>query len=713
VSAGAPEALWARALRRAWRTPLPELGAKVAHRVADVAGTAAQRAAWPLWREPALRSRAEEALWGGGEPLRQRLEALRRMAAPALFLDAGTRREGWLARFAADAGRRARVVADADRVLAREFDLLGSGPVCLPARLPWHADFKAAHRWPLRFHRAQRVYDHRDASDVKVPWELSRFQHLPVLGKAYWITGDERYAADAAGQLRDWLGENPVGYGVNWKCAMDVAIRAVNWVHAFAMFGGSPSFSDEDWKALLTGLFRHGQFIRGNLEYNPRRRGNHYLSDVVGLAFLGRFFGGTEEGREWAAFAAREVAGEMLHQVLADGVDHEMSTAYHGLVLELFAWGAAVLVRGEDGGAGVLDAVRARFGGEFAARLRLMFEYAEHFTRPDGRIPLFGDHDDGRLHLLGRYRGWEKDSARHLLGFGAALFGEPAWEAASDDDGREEGWWLTGGATPSSDGQVGATEPASRGFAESGFYVMRRGGSFLMVRCGPVGVKGGGGHDHCDHLSVEVALRGVPLVVDPGCYVYTADPAARTLFRGTAYHNTVQVDGAEQNEFDGYNLFALAERTRSRVLRWDAGGEVERFEGEHSGFSVVQAGLVHRRAIEHRVAEETFIVTDHLNGSGEHEHAWHWHLDPAVEVLGTERVERTVAGRTFREAVRLRAGQGDFVLACTLEGATVQQGWVSRSYGTRVPAPVLRWVRRAAGAVEESALIAPADVWRA
>jgi hypothetical protein len=39
------------------------------------------------------------------------------------------------------------VVEAADRVLAHEFDLLGSGPTVLGTPLPWHEDFKTGRRW--------------------------------------------------------------------------------------------------------------------------------------------------------------------------------------------------------------------------------------------------------------------------------------------------------------------------------------------------------------------------------------------------------------------------------------------------------------------------------------------------------------------------------------------------------------------------------------
>ncbi len=50
----------------------------------------------------------------------------------------------------------------------------------------------------------------RDASDVKVPWELSRLQWLMPAGQAYLLSGDERYAEAVRAVLEDWIDAEPL-----------------------------------------------------------------------------------------------------------------------------------------------------------------------------------------------------------------------------------------------------------------------------------------------------------------------------------------------------------------------------------------------------------------------------------------------------------------------------------------------------------------------
>src|SRR2546430_3765411 len=117
--------------------------------------------------------------------------------------------------------------------MVHEVDLLGAGPTKLGARLPWMQDFKNGGGWSLDYCSDITYGETRGPSDVKVPWELSRSQHVPRLGQAYWLTGDDRYADEFVAEVNDWIAANPYAYGVNWACAMDVALRAVSWVWGF------------------------------------------------------------------------------------------------------------------------------------------------------------------------------------------------------------------------------------------------------------------------------------------------------------------------------------------------------------------------------------------------------------------------------------------------------------------------------------------------
>jgi len=181
------------------------------------------------------------------------------LAAQPFFISSAER-ANVAARFLADYPEsRAEITRAADAVVRHQFDLLGSGPQQLGTPLPWHTDFKTGRRWPLAY-CSDIDYNELDRpTDVKVPWELSRCQHFTRLGQAYWLTGDERYAAEFVAETTDWIAANPLSYGVNWACVMDVALRAVSWIWGFYFFAESAACRDPAFRrGFLRALFFHG-----------------------------------------------------------------------------------------------------------------------------------------------------------------------------------------------------------------------------------------------------------------------------------------------------------------------------------------------------------------------------------------------------------------------------------------------------------------------
>src|SRR3989454_63595 len=114
-----------------------------------------------------------------------------------------------------------------DLVCDGKFCWFGYGPVALGNPPKWNVDFVSGRCWTLSPSESLPVMRH-DGSDVKVPWELSRLQFLPVLGKAWRLSGDRRYRQAAKELLSNWIREQPAGFGVNWTIAMEAGLRSIS-----------------------------------------------------------------------------------------------------------------------------------------------------------------------------------------------------------------------------------------------------------------------------------------------------------------------------------------------------------------------------------------------------------------------------------------------------------------------------------------------------
>jgi uncharacterized heparinase superfamily protein len=507
-------------------------------------------------------------------------------------------------------------------------------------------------------------------ADIKLPWELGRCQHWVALGQAFQITRDERYAAEIVRQLDDFLEANPVGIGVQYVCTMDVAIRAVNWAIAFDVIRTSASFDSAAALRAYRSLFETGAFIGQNLENKYEVTSNHFLSNVVGAFALGVVFRDLPVGTRWLEQGRTWLEEEMRVQVLPDGADFESSVPYHRLVTELFLAGARLA-----------QLTGSPMSDSYLQSLTRMVDFLVAVTRPDGLLPQVGDADDGRLHVFTDYGDWKPQDGRHVVAPAACMFRNAEWLTTIDEAGAwEAAWWGfdVDECRLASAVQAPRLDRAKL-FGDSGIAVSRSDGNYLLVTNGRVGTKGFGNHKHNDLLSFEFHANGQPLIVDPGSYVYTSDPDSRNRFRSTSFHNTLCVDAVEQNDLRPDYLFRLFETSTVEHVRFDDTAEHIEYVGRHTGYTRLAAPVVHERTLRFVKNPGTLLITDRLDGSGQHALAWHFHFAPgvAVEPAGPGVWALTTPG-------------GRWYLRASVDlAAVVSTSWYSPSYGVRVPCAAL------------------------
>ena len=492
--------------------------------------------------------------------------------------------------------------------------------------IDWQMDFKSGYRW----NEGDWCGDIRVAptpgADIKVPWELARMQHLAVLAHAYALTRNESWGREVRNQILDFIAQNPPRFGVNWRCAMDVAIRAANWVMAFELLRAAGfAFDAAFLDAVKAALVDHGRYIMANLERYPEGRGNHYLADIAGLAFIAAWLPRGDETEPWLAFAAREISAEILHQFNPDGSNFEASVCYHRLSSEMAAWAVAILARA---GAAIPDLPLA------VQRLARAGEFLRDLTKADGRMVQIGDNDSGRFFKL------------HPACAGAAfeevaLDGRASMAALGALTGRTDliqaaGPWLDADVIARlARGRIPAAAPShaapavriadrvpdipgaareieivvpggnlsedltALAYPDFGVWIFRSRRLYLAARCGAVGRDGRGAHAHNDQLAIELAIDGEDWIADPGSYLYTPDPNARNAYRSAAAHAAPQWPGGREPGDLTLGLFWLGDQARARCLVFNQ----DRFVGEHLGF-----GPPVRREV--RVTDDAIIVRD-------------------------------------------------------------------------------------------------------
>ncbi|CAM5467869.1 heparinase II/III family protein [Streptomyces chartreusis] len=561
-----------------------------------------------------------------------------------------------------------RLIAEADRLMAGHAEFFGVVRDDL-VDPDWCHDPKTGRRapWGYAFDVPYRSED--TVGDIKQIWEPSRHQYLTVLAAAYAITGDERYAERVAEHLRSWWAANTPLRGVHWISGIELGIRLLSWVWIRRLLEGWPGAAGlfEDNPVALNQIWHHQRWLAA-FPSRGSSANNHVIAEAAGQFAAACAFDWFPSSARWRADALRSLERHLRANTFGSGLNRELATEYHGLVLEL---GLAAVAEADAAGVPVPAPVRL-------VLLRMTDALA---AVVDSRLrpPRQGDADDGHGLIVD---GAGTDRWASLLATGDAVFGRLAWwPEVTGTDVRTP--LLAALIRP---GAIEVTRPASRPahFADAGMTVLR-GPEEIWCRCdgGPHGFLSIAAHAHADALSVEVRHDGVDVLADPGTYCYHGQPEWRRYFRSTLGHNTLQLDGDDQSASGG--PFLWTRHARSRVLVADTSDRnVARWCAEHDGYQ----DSVHRRRVELTGVSRELRIVDEVRGPNRAVRLA-FHLGPAItaDLVGSRAVLTWTRDGEERSAVldlpgqlswRAHRGESDPPL-----------GWYSAGFGRKEPATTL------------------------
>lgn len=476
-------------------------------------------------------------------------------------------------------GEKQRLVATCEDILAHRFDLLGSGLIEMGEKINWHRDYNTCYDWPsdmdyiaMGRHAFNLLVDPIGDAELKFPWDLSNMMWIPSLVAADAVTEDSRYASAFASDIEDWMEQNPFPYGVNWFCAMNVAMRSINWIIGFTAF--APKLSSELQEKITYCLIKHGLFIAANLEIEQKHcRNNHYLTNIMGLYYLGHFFRDLEIGRQWLDFAKLELEMEIQFQFFSDGVCYENSTSYHRLSTEMLMLCAILGKQNDD-----------HFSKEFLEQLHRAVLFTRDITPSNYLIPMFGDNDNGRMVQFYGFNCVPVRDHRHLLAVGGEFFDDDILRSIGYE-ARADAIWLTGN-WKSPDPQPPDTFRFFH-YRESAYMGVAGENVSWLIHNARIQNHERGGHAHCDAMSFTLNTGGIDLIVDPGSYCYSSQFEVRNNFRSVEYHNTVQINSSQMHEYGTQTfeeLWRMKDLAEARTIRFEQKAEEVVFEGAFRSF---------------------------------------------------------------------------------------------------------------------------------
>ncbi|MDL2211063.1 heparinase, partial [Bacteroides sp. OttesenSCG-928-M17] len=181
--------------------------------------------------------------------------------------------------------------------------------------------------------------------DNELRWQLHRHKWFSSMGKAYRVSGDEKYAKEWVHQYMDWVIKNPLakmnkqeyelvsagevkGAAENVRFAwrpLEVSHRLQDQTGQFLYFVSSPHFTSEFLTEFLVNYHKHALHILGNYS----GQGNHLLFEAQRMIYAGAFFPEYKEAAAWRKSGIEILNREINVQVYEDGGQFELDLHYH------------------------------------------------------------------------------------------------------------------------------------------------------------------------------------------------------------------------------------------------------------------------------------------------------------------------------------------------------------------------------------------------
>ena len=434
------------------------------------------------------------------------------------------------------------------------------------------------------------------ARDIKFLWEPGRFGWAFILGRAYFLSRDERYAQAFWNHTEAFLDANPPNQGPYWTSAQEVALRLIALVFAAQVFADSACTTAQRIARLAQAVADHASRIPPTLAYARSQNNNHLLTEAAGLYTAGIFLPGHPDSIYWRKLGWRWLHTGLASQIAPDGAYIQNSANYHRLMLQTALWVYQIaLAQGQPFPRNSMQRLGA------ASRWLLAM-----VDRQTGQTPNLGPNDGAYIFPFTVCP--VSDYRPVLQAAGQAFLGERPFPPGLWD---EMALWLGNPGEDESEPQVETKKNAHSkptSFEDAQYmtpHILRSlsGCSWAYFRIARHRSRPG----HADQLHLDLWWRGLNVAQDAGTYLYNGTPPWENALDGSFVHNTVTVAGQEQMQRAG--RFLWLEWAQGQVVSGELNGEGvwKRLAARHDGYR--HLGIYHQRQVC-VLAGERWVVVD-------------------------------------------------------------------------------------------------------
>ncbi|RRD94773.1 hypothetical protein EII17_06020 [Clostridiales bacterium COT073_COT-073] len=435
-------------------------------------------------------------------------------------------------------------------------------------------------------------------------WQLNRHNEIKMMAHEFRHNHDPEYAKTAIDLIHSWIkqaicpGDVSGRETKSWR-TIECGIRmGANWPYILFSFFESEYFTDQFLYEWYGSVWEHG-----NRLVNHSTRGNWLIMEMNGLAHIGILYPQFKQSKLWLETAFYRLTEELKKQFYPDGFQYELTTCYHEVAINNYQR--------------LIETARAfavPVPVEILAVLEKAYEIHIKLMMPDGKLPDINDgkNDDSRLLSIPKQRIIKTNSDLN---------------------------WLI-------DGRKTETEPLylSLALPYSGYFIMRNSWQPNATWALFDGAPFGRSHQHEDKLSLLIYANNRLLITEGGNYAYD-DSEMRKYVLSTRAHNTIRVDGGDQNRRENYQWHDH-EISKKANLKWNIGTNFDYAESYYNEAyqGVTDDSVIHQRNVYFvkKASDEIapfFIVVDRISAQKNHVYQLLWHIDSEVIGYDNSRVE--------------------------------------------------------------------------
>ena len=411
--------------------------------------------------------------------------------------------------------------------------------------------------------------------DVKMLWEPARFGWVFSLGRAFYLSRDEKYADAFWRNYENFAAANPTYLGPNWISGQEVALRLMALVWAAQVFYGSTSSTPERIAVLTHAIAIHASRILPTLVYARSQQNNHLLTESAGLLTAGLAIPDHPKASRWRTLGWKWLNEGLRSQIDTYGEYSQHSTNYHRLMLQVVLWINA-LIRSTGLVQPTGGAVRFRWPRQsHDAILRSIHWLLSILDSDSGGTPNLGANDGAYIFPLtvcpfSDFRPVLNAAAREFLEYDLP---RGPWD--------EMTLWFE---IPLDNRKY---VPLPRYLGDQIYGK----DSWAYLRTAQFTSR----PSHADQLHVDLWWHGLNVARDAGTYLYNADPPWDNSLTNASIHNTVTINGRDQFTRAGRFLYLDWFSAYRRASLEADPAILQRIRGRHWGYW--RQGLRHDRTV--------------------------------------------------------------------------------------------------------------------